>query len=207
MKIFTLFLFFILLSSPALAFEKLFQTHCKTYGVPREIAIAIARQESGLNPLCVNVAGEDFWPETRAEAEAIIRKAQEKDLSYDVGLMQINSQWIKQWKLDPAALLTPDTNIRYGLRILKSEILRHGLNWRAIASYHSPNPEKGRRYALMVCKRMKGSPEIRAMLANPRLGGGSLMFKRKFRNSHFRATADASLLEKMKRQRKKTDIQ
>lgn len=207
MKIFSFFLFFILLCSPASAFEKLFQTHCKTYGVPKEIAIAIAKQESALNPLCINVAGDDFWPKTREEAEAIIRKAQAKDLSYDVGLMQINSQWIKQWKLDPTSLLTPDTNIRYGLRILKNEINRHGLNWRAIASYHSPDPERGRRYALMVYSRMKGNPEIRAMLANPRLKGGSLMYNRRFKNFHFRTTADASLLTKVNSQRKPVGIQ
>jgi len=34
---------------------------------------AIARQESGKNPLAVNVAGEDFAPASREEAMKIIR--------------------------------------------------------------------------------------------------------------------------------------
>lgn len=208
MKIFTLFLFVLMLSTPALAFEKLFQAHCKKAGVPKEIALAIAKQESALNPLCINVAGEDFWPATRKEAEDIIRKAQAKDLSYDVGLMQINSQWIKQWKLDPTTLLNPEVNIRYGLRILKEEIMRHGMNWRAVARYHSPNPERGRRYAMMVYNRMKGSPEVRAMLANPRLRGRNpLLYNRKFKNFHFHTTADASLMGKVNSQRKPVGLE
>lgn len=206
MKFLSIFLLVFLFASPAFAFEKIFREQCKAIGVPKDLAMAIARQESALNPLCINVEGDDFWPETRAEAEAIIRKAQKKDQSYDVGLMQINSQWIKQWKIDPVSLLDPETNIRYGLRILKNEIRRHGMNWRAIGSYHSPNPERARSYAIMVSSRLKGSPELRSMLANARLNGGSLAFNRKFKNFHFSYTADTSLMNQLNRQRKPIGI-
>lgn len=192
MKFWSLALVFIFLSSPALAFEKLFTEQCKAQGVPRELAMAIARQESALNPLCINVAGDDYWPKTRSEAETIIRKAQKKDLSYDVGLMQINSQWIKQWKIDPVSLLDPATNIRYGLKILKDEIRKYGMNWRAIGGYHSPNPLRARRYALMVYSRVKGRPEIRAMLSNPRMR--SHLMSRKLKNFKPSYSADNSLL-------------
>lgn len=181
------------LCDPAWAYEKLFGAQFGDNRAQKEIAMAIARQESGMNPLCINVAGKDHWPQTRAEAEKIIRNAQKKDLSYDVGLMQINSQWIKQWKIDPVILLDPATNIRYGSKILLDEIKRHGLNWRAIANYHSPNPERGRRYALSVFNRMKKNPEVRAMLVNPRLRG-ALMQSRRLRNLQIGVTADKSLL-------------
>lgn len=206
MRILPIVLVFVLLSAPAFGFDKLFAKHCKTYGVPKDIATAIAKQESAMNPLCVNVAGQDYWPETRAEAEAIIRKAQKKDLSYDVGLMQINSQWIKQWKIDPTVLLDPDVNIRYGTRILKNEISRNGLNWRAVASYHSPDPERGRRYALMVYNRLKGKAEARAIMVNPRLKGGSMFFSRKYKNFRFGSSADSSLLTQVNSMRKPVGV-
>lgn len=180
MKLVFFLLFFCLSANSAFSYEKLFKNHCKTMGVPKDLAMAIARQESTLNPNCVNVEGKDFWPQSREEAEKIIRDAQEKDLSYDVGIMQINSQWIKQWKIDPVSLLDPETNIRYGLKILKGEIDKHGMNWRAIGSYHSPNPLRARRYALMVYRRMRGSPELRSMLVNPRLNGNARLLNRKF---------------------------
>lgn len=203
--VFLIILQALIFSSSAWAFDKLFGAEFGDNRSQKEIAMAIARQESGMKPLCVNVAGEDFWPETREEAEKIIRKAQKKDQSYDVGLMQINSQWIKQWKIDPVILLDPATNIRYGARILRDEIKRHGMNWRAIASYHSPDPERGRRYALSVFRRLGKHPEVRAMLVNPRLRG-ALMQSRRLRNLRVGISADKSLLPAVNAMRKPTGV-
>lgn len=157
------------LAQPAFAFEKLFSKYCQGSKVPTALAMAIARHESGLNPLCINVAGKDYWPETEKDAALIIKKAQEQNKSYDVGLMQINSQWVKIWGIDPVTLLDPETNIRYGIRLLKEEVDRYGLNWRAVGSYHSPNPIRGRYYAGMVSKHLKANAELKSKMANPRL--------------------------------------
>lgn len=155
----------ILLATPAHALEKFFNAHCKAAGVPKELAMAIARQESGLNPLCINVSGADFTPKTREAALAIIKKAQAENKSFDVGVMQINSQWLKEWKIDPAVLLDPDTNIRLGVRILKDEISRHGLSWQAVGRYHSPNPIRARNYAWRVSRRINGDKELKGKIA------------------------------------------
>lgn len=181
-KIVPLFLCAMLFAQPCQAFDKIFAKHCSGTKVPVELAKAVARQESALNPLCVNVAGKDFTPATRAEAIRIIRKAESEKRSYDVGLMQINSQWIRQWKIDPASLLDPDTNIRLGVRLLREEIGRHGLNWRAVGKYHSPNPERGRQYAGMVSRRIKGNALLKSKLSNPRLMGPIYGKRFKFKN-------------------------
>ncbi len=146
---FAFVLVFFFFAAPAQAFDKYFSTHCKTAGVPKALAVAVARQESSLNPLCINVAGTDVTPKNREEAIVIIQKAEKAKKSYDVGLMQINSQWTRAWKIDPVSLLDPDTNIRLGVKILRKEIDRHGLNWQAVGKYHSPNPLRGRNYAWM----------------------------------------------------------
>lgn len=157
----------IFLAAPAQAFDKMFGLYSKKSGVPKELSIAIAKQESGLNPLCINIAGDDMTPATREEAEAIIRQAQAQDKSYDVGLMQINSQWVKEWKIDPVSLLDPETNIRLGVKILRDEIDRHGMNWLAVGKYHSPDPLRGRQYACMVSRYIRGNPELRGKIASP----------------------------------------
>lgn len=117
---------------------------------PAWLIEAIARQESSLNPLAVNVAGKDYYPATRQEAERIIAAAQASGKSFDVGLMQVNRWWIERHNIPPASLLDPDVNRQWGVWILEQEIARHGFNWRAVGKYHSPDAERGRQYAWRV---------------------------------------------------------
>lgn len=58
---------------------------------PDLLVEAIARQESGLNPLAVNVAGKSYYPATREEAERLILQAITAGQSFDVGKMQTNA--------------------------------------------------------------------------------------------------------------------
>ena len=135
------------LHTPALAAEP---------GPPAQLVEAIARQESGLNPLAVNIAGKSYYPATREEAERLIRQAIAAGLSFDVGKMQINSWWMERYAIDPFSLLDPAINERWGKWILAEEITRHGLNWKAVGKYHSPDPERGRQYAWRVYRHYAG---------------------------------------------------
>lgn len=125
-------------------------------GPPAPLVAAIARQESGLNPLAVNIAGKSYYPATREEAEQLIQKAIAAGQSFDVGTMQINSWWMERLAIDPFSLLDPATNERCGKWILAEEIARHGLNWKAVGKYHSPDPERGRQYAWLVYRHYAG---------------------------------------------------
>ena len=135
------------LHPPALAAEP---------GPPAQLVEAIAQQESGLNPLAVNIAGKSYYPATREEAERLIRQAIAAGQSFDVGKMQINSWWMERYAIDPFSLLDPATNERWGKWILAEEIARHGFNWKAVGKYHSPDPERGRRYAWLVYRHYAG---------------------------------------------------
>ena len=95
---------------------------------PAWLIEAIARQESSQNPLAVNVAGKDYYPATRQEAEAIIAAAQGSGKSFDVGVMQINRWWMERHNIPPTSLLDPEVNRTWGVWILEQEIARHGLN-------------------------------------------------------------------------------
>ena len=48
---------------------------------------AIAWQESGMNPLAVNIAGKSYYPATREGAEQLIQRAIAAGLSFDFGKM------------------------------------------------------------------------------------------------------------------------
>jgi hypothetical protein len=123
---------------------------------PPALIKAIARQESGLNPLAVNVAGKPHYPATREDAERLIREALAAGKSFDVGKMQINNWWVKRFSIDPFSLLDPDVNEAWGKRILAEEIARHGLSWQAVGKYHSPDQERGRQYAWLVYRHYAG---------------------------------------------------
>jgi len=123
---------------------------------PPALVKAIARQESGLNPLAVNVAGKSYYPATREEAEQIIREAMAAGKPFDVGKMQINNWWIERFTINPFFLLDPDVNEAWGKWILAEEIARHGLNWQAVGKYHSPGQERGRQYAWHVYRHYAG---------------------------------------------------
>ncbi len=129
----------------------------RQWQVPPRLALAIARVESGLHPWAVNVAGRGYQPESREEASLIIEEAWAAGRSFDVGLMQINSYWMRRYGLDPQLLLEPQKNAIMGVWILSKEIERFGLTWQAVASYHTPvakNPERGKSYALTVIRQI-----------------------------------------------------
>lgn len=151
---------------PALAFDRIFSAACAQAGIPKALVMAIARQESGLHPWCVNVQGKDYVPRTHEEAVKIIQHAHISRKSYDIGIMQINSRWTRQWKMNPLDLLDPETNIKLGLKILKGEIQRYGLNWIAVGKYHTPHPERGRKYAWRVYNRLKEVNHDKALFAS-----------------------------------------
>ncbi len=154
-----LFLLF-LCPAPAGAdtYEELITEACLLWKVPPRLALAVAKVESGLNPWAVNVAGRGYQPKTREEASEIIDQAWSRGASFDVGLMQVNSYWMRRYGLNPQLLLEPRNNAVMGVWILAQEIKRFGLNWKAVASYHTPvhkNPKRGRAYALSVIRQIK----------------------------------------------------
>ena len=138
--------------------EPLFDAPCARYQVPKVLALAIARQESGCQPWILNISGRDVLAGSKEEALRYARWAMRAGRSIDVGIMQINSYWIRKhgWPLE--WVLEPANNVKIGVWILAQEIQRHGLNWRAVAYYHTPlhrNPERGRAYARSIVGHVK----------------------------------------------------
>lgn len=131
---------------------------CRSYQVPLALALAIARQESGSQPWAINVAGQSLFPASRADARRIADWAWSKGFSFDVGIMQINSYWLKRYSIPVEDVLDPQKNIAMGVWILAKEIERHGLTWQAVGAYHTPlarNPERARQYAVSVIAHMR----------------------------------------------------
>ena len=158
-------LMFLFLGQPVLAdadvlppVAELFAAPCLELGIPCPLTMAIARVESNLHPWSLNIEGRSFKFKTREAALAKACQAFSAGRSFDVGLMQVNSWWVRRYEIPLEAALDPLANIYLGGWILKSEIARHKDLRSAVGAYHSPNPDKARRYADVVMAALERGP-------------------------------------------------
>jgi soluble lytic murein transglycosylase-like protein len=106
------------------------------YGVNPYLLYAIAKTESSLNPKAVN---------------------RNKNGSYDIGLMQINSSWfptLRRYGVDEQQLYEPCTSIHVGAWILAQNMQRMGNSWDAVGAYNSTKPDIRLNYARRVYKNL-----------------------------------------------------
>lgn len=107
------------------------------YDVSPQLLRAIAKVESNFNPRAIN---------------------RNKNGSYDFGVMQINSSWVKtlgedRWR----ALGDPCFNVKVGAWILGANINRHGYNWEAVGRYNAVSIEKQAVYIRKVYKTLSAN--------------------------------------------------
>ena len=109
-----------------------FEEAAKTYGINQALIESIARTESNLNPKAVN-----------------------KNLngSIDIGLMQINSFWVKTLGLNAGELISnPCYNTMTGAKILKQCVDRYGYTWEAVGCYNATSKHKRANYSWKIFK-------------------------------------------------------
>lgn len=110
------------------------------YGINVNLLYAIAKTESGLNPIARN---------------------KNKNGSYDIGLMQINSSWLptlRKYGIDEKRLQDPCTNLQVGAWILSENMRRMGITWEAVGAYNAKDPGLRIQYARKVYKNIP--PEV-----------------------------------------------
>ena len=121
--------------------KQCWQDAAKRYNVNAELLYVIAAQESAYQYDAINV---------------------NRNGTYDVGLMQINSIWFKelaQYGIQESDLFNPCVNIHIGAWVLAQAIEHYGNTWRAVGAYNAGTretakaEERRRSYALRVYRR------------------------------------------------------
>lgn len=126
-----------LVSKPALA---CWEEVASWYGVNVHLLVAIAKTESNFNPQAMN---------------------RNKNGSYDIGMMQINSTWLptlRKHGVTEEQLKDPCVSLQVGAWILAGNIARMGLTWEAVGAYNARNPQLRAKYANKVFKNLP--PEV-----------------------------------------------
>lgn len=99
-----------------------------------ETAAAIIQHESRGNPYALNMQVRSYYPASREEAVRLLAIALREGRSTDIGLMQVNTQWLRKLNMPAEALFDPCTNIRVGTWILSTN---YGQTW---AKYRAEKP-------------------------------------------------------------------
>jgi Transglycosylase SLT domain len=120
-------------------------------GIDDAILRAIAITESGRNgkphPWTLNVHGKGMFFDTREAAYAhLLGYLRAGYTSIDVGSMQVNLRHHGFRFVDLWSALDPVTNTRVAADILRENYTQSGTVPKAVASYHSRNPERGYPY-------------------------------------------------------------
>lgn len=107
------------------------------YGVNAQLLYAIAKTESGLNPKAINRSNRNG--------------------TYDIGLMQINSRWLPMLRkhgIDEEQLYDACTSIQVGAWILAGNMRRLGTTWEAVGAYNARDAALRVKYAWKVYRNL-----------------------------------------------------
>ncbi len=115
----------VLLALVSFAFAYCFEEAGRYYGVSPRLLWAIAKVESNFNPRAIN---------------------RNKNGTYDIGLMQINSRWLPVLKrhglYDERLIWHPCYNTFVGAWVLRQCINRYGNSWKAVDCYNKGSKAK-----------------------------------------------------------------
>lgn len=119
--------------------------------IPKGLLAAIAKVESGNREYAINVGGRSIYASSLAKALSIAqRKINSGVTNIDLGVLQLNYRWHGDQFTSLEEMLTPDKNINYAAKLLKSLYDQHG-NWqKAIRHYHSANLKHSIEYSRKV---------------------------------------------------------
>lgn len=125
------------------------------YAVPAKILFAIALTESGRPspdgrtlpyPWAINVDGETYFFDSRAEADAGLDRFLAQGRHPDVGLMQVNWRYHRPKLGGVAQAFDPWLNLRAGATVLREAYRATGEWWSAVGRYHSATPARAEAY-------------------------------------------------------------
>ncbi len=161
-------------------------TAAERAGIDPLLLTAIAFHESAMHPFALHVADRALFPESRAEAVALLdsHAAAAARGELDIGALQINTRWLPRINaagsvhVTAADLFDPAVAATLGAGVLQHELAAtKGDVWRAVARYHTgperpSNRARGQAYAARI-RRIYETLVARAQVAHASRRGPS----------------------------------
>src|SRR4030067_1846035 len=137
---------FLLFIIPSNLFAFCYEEAGLEYNINPVLLQVISKTESNLNQMAINTNPNG---------------------TEDIGLMQINSSWVKSRNLDADFLLSdPCYNLKTGAGILSKCIEQYGYSWEAIGCYNAASKDKRVKYSWKIFKELVTSNELRVTSYN-----------------------------------------
>lgn len=149
-------------------------------GLPAGLLPAIARVESGKRtgdgvrawPWTLNQGGKGSYHDSMDAALAHLNGILDAGIrNVDLGCMQLNWRWHSAAFPDAATMMDPLANTRYAAAFLRDLHARHGSWDRAVAHYHSTDPQRGTAYAARVAQVLDHIDTVTPVAAIPTCHG------------------------------------
>ena len=125
-------------------------------GLPENILLSISRVETGYQridgvrrawPWTLNAGGDSAYFKTKEAALNSLKKRVKQGVTnIDIGCMQLNYRWHKQFFKNLREMINPEKNVDYGAKFLKKLYQRHGSWEKAVKYYHSSKSKFNVRY-------------------------------------------------------------
>ncbi len=123
-------------------------------GIPTGILSSIAAVESQYKPYAINAKNKSYNFNSKEEAVKFIETSvNRKCTNISVGCLQIHYKTHHSRFPSIDSMLTPENNISYGAKLLKSLYMKHGSWEKAIKFYHASKPKYNRVYYAKVMKK------------------------------------------------------
>lgn len=145
-----------------------FYATCGPWVHPDTLAAVVA-VESGGRPWAIGTPHGAYYAGTPRDAAIYLARALRSERSVDIGLMQINSQWIGRLHIEPTRLLDPCYNVRVGAAILATNFVAASRPGRsllqtlvvALSVYHSGSATAAIGYAKRVLEPLPRTDSLR----------------------------------------------
>ena len=112
-----------------------------------EVCFDRAGEQYGINPSLLSAIA--YHESNHTFDPTLVRK--NPDGTYDLGIMQINTRWIKPWSLDRKRLISdPCYNVSTGARVLAECISRLGRTETAVGCYNAASKDKRQAYVEQI---------------------------------------------------------
>ncbi len=152
-----------LYSLPVYDCTKLIDNIEKKHKIPNKLLEAISLTESGRTvggkyvawPWSLNILGESFFFENKNDLLITLKNKIKIQKNIDIGCMQINYKYHNKKFKNIEEILNPKNNIEWAALYLKQLFNKYNSWNKAIAKYHSSNPERMQKYLAKVHKNWK----------------------------------------------------
>jgi soluble lytic murein transglycosylase-like protein len=132
---------------------KMISENEKKYNILPDLLISIAKHESGLKPLVLNIQGITYEPKSIEEATSKLKSLIEKGITnIDIGIMQINYYFHQDKFKDISSMLDVGQNIEYAAKFLRLLYQTHGSWSEALRRYHSSDRNVHNIYAKKILR-------------------------------------------------------